>query len=157
MYQFTEDCLTGIEQIDKEHEKLFGLINQTVKLLNNELLDDKYHQVSGVLEELRNYTDTHFANEEAYMAAINDPELERQKKQHMAFREKINMLGFANIDELKGQQQALDDLLKSGAVAVPAYFKQRHPDWENACGRGMEEAGEPLHIFRKIYDRNPAD
>lgn len=112
MYQFTEDCLTGIEQIDKEHEKLFELINQTVKLLNNELLDDKYHQVSGVLEELRNYTDTHFANEEAYMAAINDPELERQKKQHMAFREKINMLGFANIDELKGQQQALDDLLK---------------------------------------------
>ena len=112
MYQFTEDCLTGIEQIDKEHEKLFGLINQTVKLLNNELLDDKYHQVSGVFEELRNYTDTHFANEEAYMAAIDDPELERQKKQHMAFREKINMLGFANIDELKGQQQALDDLLK---------------------------------------------
>jgi len=112
MYQFTEDCLTGIEQIDKEHEKLFGLINQTVKLLNNELVDDKYHQVSGVLEELRNYTDTHFANEEAYMAAINDQELERHKKQHMAFREKINMLGFANIDELKGQQQALDDLLK---------------------------------------------
>ncbi len=112
MYQFTEDCLTGIEQIDKEHEKLFELINQTMKLLNNELLEDKYHQIIGVLEELRNYTDTHFANEEAYMAAINDPELERQKKQHMAFREKINMLGFTNIDELENQQEALDDLLK---------------------------------------------
>lgn len=112
MYQFTEDCLTGIEQIDKEHEKLFELINQTMKLLSNELLDDKYHQISEVLEELRDYTDTHFANEEAYMAAINDPELEQQRKQHMAFREKVNMLGFANIDEQKGQQETLDDLLK---------------------------------------------
>ena len=112
MYQFTEDCLTGIEQIDKEHEKLFELINRTMKLLNDKLLEDKYHQISEVLEELRNYMDTHFANEEAYMAAINDPELERQKKQHMTFREKINMMGFTNIDELENQQEALDDLLK---------------------------------------------
>lgn len=112
MYQFTEDCLTGIEQIDKEHEKLFELINRTMELLNDKLLEDKYHQISEVIEELRDYTDTHFANEEAYMAAINDPELELQKKQHMAFREKINMMGFTNIDELERQQEALDDLLK---------------------------------------------
>ena len=82
MYKFTEDCLTGIEQIDTEHEKLFELINRTMQLLHNDLLQDKYHQVREVMEELKEYADTHFFNEEAYMAAINDPELERQKKQH---------------------------------------------------------------------------
>lgn len=112
MYRFTEDCLTGIEQIDKEHEKLFELINQTIRLLHNELLEDKYHQISEVLEELKDYTDTHFANEEAYMAAINDPELEMQKKQHMAFREKIDIISFTNIDELENQQTMLDNLLQ---------------------------------------------
>lgn len=112
MYRFTEDCLTGIEQIDKEHEKLFELINQTITLLHNELLEDKYHQISEVLEELKDYTDTHFANEEAYMAAINDPELEMQKKQHMAFREKIDIISFTNIDELENQQTMLDNLLQ---------------------------------------------
>lgn len=112
MYKFTEDCLTGIEQIDKEHEKLFELINRTMQLLNNKLLEDKYHQVREVMEELKGYADTHFANEEAYMAAINDPELEQQKKQHAAFREKINVMDFSNIDELEHQHEMLEELLQ---------------------------------------------
>ena len=64
MYKFTEDCLTGIEQVDTEHEKLFELINQTMDLLHNDLLEDKYHQVREVMEELKSYADTHFFNEE---------------------------------------------------------------------------------------------
>lgn len=31
MYEFTTDCLTGIEQIDNEHRELFTLINQSLK------------------------------------------------------------------------------------------------------------------------------
>ena len=58
MYKFTEDCLTGIEQVDTEHEKLFELINQTMDLLHNDLLEDKYHQVREVMEELKSYADT---------------------------------------------------------------------------------------------------
>ncbi len=112
MYKFTEDCLTGIEQIDTEHEKLFELINRTMQLLHNDLLQDKYHQVREVMEELKEYADTHFFNEEAYMAAINDPELERQKKQHAAFREKIDVLDFSNIDELENQHEMLEELLE---------------------------------------------
>lgn len=112
MYRFTEDCLTGIEQIDNEHERLFELINNTIRLLHNEALVDKYHQVQEVLHELMDYADTHFANEEAYMAASNDPELAIQKKQHMFFREKINVMDFSNIDDLEEQNETLDDLLR---------------------------------------------
>ena len=32
MYEFTQDCLTGIDQIDEEHRKLFSLINEAVEL-----------------------------------------------------------------------------------------------------------------------------
>lgn len=112
MYRFTADCLTGITQIDDEHRKLFELINRTMDLLHNDLLQDKYHQVREVFEELKQYADTHFANEEAYMAAINDPELAIQQKQHMAFREKIDTLDFSNIDELEHQHETLERLLE---------------------------------------------
>ena len=112
MYRFTEDCLTGIGQIDEEHERLFELINRTMELLQNQILQDKYHQVMEVIEELKNNADTHFANEEAYMAAINDPELTIQKKQHMAFREKIDVLDFSSIDELENQHETLEELLQ---------------------------------------------
>ena len=33
MYQFTEDCMVGITQIDEEHRRLFEMINETQKLL----------------------------------------------------------------------------------------------------------------------------
>ena len=34
MYEFTEDCITGIEEIDREHEHLFQVINEAYGLLN---------------------------------------------------------------------------------------------------------------------------
>ena len=34
MYTFTEDCRLGIEEIDKEHEELFRLINEAQELLD---------------------------------------------------------------------------------------------------------------------------
>ena len=32
MYEFTQDCLTGIDLIDEEQRKLFSLINEAVDL-----------------------------------------------------------------------------------------------------------------------------
>ncbi len=112
MYQFTDECLTGIEQIDEEHRRLFDLINRTEALLRDEMLLDKYNQLRGVLRELGDYAVMHFANEEAYMAAINDPELEVQKKEHMYFREKMYRMDFCNVEELEDQHEALDNLLR---------------------------------------------
>ena len=112
MYQFTDACLTGIEQIDREHERLFELINETFELLQDDMLSDKYNQIRALLKELGDYVATHFANEEAYMAAINDPELEIQKKQHMEFREKVYQWDFADIEELEEQDETLENLLR---------------------------------------------
>lgn len=37
MYEFTQDCLTGIGQIDEEHRKLFSLINEAAGLPKEDL------------------------------------------------------------------------------------------------------------------------
>ena len=72
MYQFTEDCLIGISQIDDEHRKLFSLINEAASLP----VDARTAKtVTSILNHLTTYAATHFAHEEAYMAELRDPEL----------------------------------------------------------------------------------
>ncbi len=110
MFYFTDDCLTGIEQIDADHRKLFELMNQVMDLLGSRV-QDKYNQVKDVFDELQAYADHHFIREEAHMAAINDPEIEFQKKQHMEFRQKISEMTFRNIDEFEAQEGALKELM----------------------------------------------
>lgn len=112
MYQFTEDCLIGIPEIDREHEKLFRLINEVFELLHNDRLKDKYREIRKILTELKRYTEEHFANEESYMESIRDPELEMQKKEHKAFCEKIATLDVTDIEEVTDQQETLEDLMQ---------------------------------------------
>lgn len=111
MFEFTSDCLIGIEQIDNEHRYLFELIGEGVSLLHNIYLSDRYEQVKSILEKLENYANEHFAHEEAYMEKIRDPELIRQRTQHAAFRDHIRSWTFANIDDTDDQQKLLEDLM----------------------------------------------
>lgn len=112
MYQFTEDCLTGIPEIDREHKKLFRLINEIHELLYNDRLKDKYREIRKILAELKHYTEGHFANEESYMESICDPELEMQKKEHKEFCLKIAELDVSEIADAAEQQETLEDLMR---------------------------------------------
>lgn len=110
MYQFTDDCLIGVEQIDEEHRGLFQMIRETRDLLDNEYIDDKYDKICMMLDRLGEYAEEHFRHEEEYMAEIHHPELELQKQQHLEFCEKID-----EMDATVGghdQQEFLDELLQ---------------------------------------------
>ena len=89
MYEFTQDCLTGIDQIDEEHRKLFSLINEAVELPKEARTPQT---VKNILAHLSDYAVNHFAHEEAYMEAQNDPELPLQKKEHQAFADHVKLL-----------------------------------------------------------------
>lgn len=107
MYQFTSDCLIGIREIDEEHQGLFRLINEIQELLekpsDSENID-KDLVAKNLIVKLREYALTHFAHEEAYMEKIHDPELERQKKEHLQFAEKINSYQVDSITQEEGKQ-----------------------------------------------------
>ncbi len=111
MYRFTEDCLIGINQIDEEHRHLFELINAVMDLLHNDAIADKYHQLNAVMEDLKEYADTHFEHEEAYMESIQDPELAMQKQQHQEFREKIDSLDIQSRDSEEEQKKMLEEMM----------------------------------------------
>ena len=88
MYEFTDDCLIHIEEIDNEHRHLFSLLNESIAIVADSA--DVTAVSKNLVSKLKDYAINHFAHEEAYMERMNDPELELQKKAHAAFTAKIN-------------------------------------------------------------------
>lgn len=111
MFRFTDDCLIGIESLDEQHRHLFELINSVLDMIKNHYVPDRYSQIKEILEELDNYAEQHFENEEAYMEQIRDPELIIQRSQHMVFRNKVRNWEFMDIDELEAQAQMLEEMM----------------------------------------------
>ena len=108
MYQFTEDCMIGIPQIDEEHRQLFQMINEAIALSQED--GDFGFVGKNLLSKLKEYAQTHFAHEEAYMEQISDPELSRQQKEHAAFVEKVNSYQDADWTA-SGSAQVVNELL----------------------------------------------
>ena len=107
-YEFTDDYLTGIELIDKEHEHLFEIANETYDLLKNEFVTDKYDRIVALLEELKDYTKTHFAHEEEYMS-INYQYIWSEIHQHRTFEKKLDDIDLKKLDD--SQQEYILEIL----------------------------------------------
>ena len=97
MFTFTKDCLIGVTEIDNEHKRLFELIGEVDDALKADC--DSVSTALALLNELKQYAVNHFAHEEAYMEKINDPELERQQKEHQAFVEKVNSYRLSDVTD----------------------------------------------------------
>lgn len=109
MYEFKEEFKTGIQQIDEEHKKLFEIADQIYELKNEEFMHDKYDNIRAILEQLREYTDTHFTHEEEYMRSIGYKNMFMQKVQHDALRQQMAEWDLDSIDE--NQDEAIDQML----------------------------------------------
>lgn len=111
MFQFTEDCMIGIPEIDDEHRRLFELINDGMYLAGNTYIGDRYAEIKDLLDQLDDYAEQHFAHEEAYMEEIRDPELILQRRQHMNFCDKVRGWSFTDINDGEQQQKLLGELM----------------------------------------------
>ncbi len=77
---------TGIEEIDNDHRKLFGILNAFYNLL----LEGKAQSASLTLfDEMLLYAQYHFKKEEAFLANANYPLLDEHIEQHRAFEAKL--------------------------------------------------------------------
>ena len=88
--EFTGEYMTGIDMIDREHKILFEIADRANRLIRYKDTQDKYDQIMEILAELKEYTQSHFADEEEYMESIGYAGLEAQKRAHEAFIDKLN-------------------------------------------------------------------
>ena len=111
MFQFTDDCLIGIDSLDDDHRYLFELINRVLELLKEEPTAERQTQVNAILDKLTAYADHHFIKEEEYMEQIRDPELLKQRAQHEFFRQKLAEIQRSSQITGSGQTQTLTELM----------------------------------------------
>jgi len=113
MYQFTDDCLTGIETIDNEHRQLFKTINEISGILTDETksADEVLQSAKDLMLTLKEYAVNHFTHEENYMREIHDPELLRQQREHAVFTEKVNSEDWERMDVSQGIR-VLQDMME---------------------------------------------
>lgn len=109
-YEFTEEYLTGIEIIDQEHQVLFEIIERADVLVKAWKAGDAYDDIMLILEELRNYTANHFADEEEYMRNIGYEGYTSQKRAHDAFIARLSEIDTERIEE--DPQEYLQSLLE---------------------------------------------
>lgn len=86
LLEWTDDLKIGIDEIDKQHIKLIGLIN---KLTNSLITESEKESLESVIDELFRYIQTHFGYEERIFDQINYSLKQEHKKEHLEFELKI--------------------------------------------------------------------
>ncbi len=108
--EFTGEYMTGIDMIDREHKILFEIADRANRLIRYKDTQDKYDQIMEILAELKEYTQSHFADEEEYMESIGYEGLEAQKRAHEAF---IDKLSHISEEKMEGNpQRYLESLME---------------------------------------------
>ena len=96
---FTEKFKTGIAIVDEEHKVLFDIIGKIHNAIDVELVHDKFDLILDILDELKEYTRVHFADEENYMREIGYEGLAQQELLHQKFIETLEDLNLDDVDE----------------------------------------------------------
>lgn len=111
MYEMKPEYYVGIEMIDKEHEQLFAYAKEAYEVLHEDFTPDKYDNISNILQELREYTKKHFADEEAYMESIQYKRMFTQKTQHQMFIDKLNEFDLEHLNDEENQDEQIANIL----------------------------------------------
>lgn len=72
----------GVEEIDKEHQRLFSIINKILQLSEDEEEARIQHACREGVKFFKNYTIIHFEHEENFMLSLNYGDYDRHKKIH---------------------------------------------------------------------------
>ena len=75
-----------IPELDNDHRHLIGLVNELFEAMKE---GHGYELINSLIDQLLEYTDKHFANEEGFMRACNYPYIEAHIREHREFREKV--------------------------------------------------------------------
>jgi hemerythrin len=110
LFIWNDSYKTGISTIDTQHKKLVDLINE----LHDAMTKGQGNQVIGkIVNELVNYTITHFAAEERLMKQAGYADFDAHKKIHDDFTAKV-----------RDMQKSLADGQKMMSLQVSTFLKE---------------------------------
>ncbi len=86
MLVWREQYSVGVPRMDQQHKKLIGILNQLFDAMMNH---HAFEVTEPLVKQLVEYTQTHFADEEALMAATGFPGLNEHREQHRRLIERV--------------------------------------------------------------------
>lgn len=124
----------GIDNIDNDHKKLLELIRRLFKAIRTV---GSQEEAVKILEELANYTNTHFKREEELLAGHDFPDLENHKKEHEVMINKVREFQSKfSQNETKVSQEILGYLQEWLVNHIMVTDKQYVPFLENLSKEG---------------------
>lgn len=109
LIQWNDINSVNIKEIDEQHEKIVGIINNLSEINKEEERD--VENIKTIVDELRQYISVHLATEEKYFKKYQYPSAVEHVKIHQDFRSKV-----AEFDESikKGinQEEIISEMLK---------------------------------------------
>lgn len=109
MFEWEKKYSCNIQIIDDEHKKLFEIGQVIYDLALHKQYVDYYDRILDLIDELKEYTVYHFADEEKVMRLYEYPDFDNHKKIHEDFIEKIENINLNHVDD--DQQKAIIKLL----------------------------------------------
>lgn len=87
LINWSDNLSVNVEEIDRQHKELIAMINE----LNDAMKMGKGRDVAGkIVNNLAQYTATHFKTEEDLFAKLGYPDSESHKREHAAFVKKVS-------------------------------------------------------------------
>ncbi len=90
--EFTDDLLTGNQNLDNQHRKLISIYNEFVSFVSEHGLNtsDTYSESHNILNKLITYTQIHFEYEEDLMTQMGYDDISNHKQLHADIVEKLS-------------------------------------------------------------------
>lgn len=108
-FVWQEEFNIGIESIDKEHQRLFKIINKIFEFKGEEK-NSQWACQEGI-KFFKGHAIKHFADEEAYMASINYEGYKQHKLLHKGFRENTLPVLEQELEQTDYSPEAVDHFL----------------------------------------------
>ncbi|MEK7434466.1 MAG: bacteriohemerythrin [Cyanobacteriota bacterium] len=133
----------GIDIIDDQHKQIIDYINELESILGNEKFDKSFiansdilkNKIKSVLDNLINYTVSHFAFEEDLLEKANYSFLDAHKKIHNSFIAKVT-----NYHErfIKGEDIS-SELLSALKMWLISHIKKEDKDYASSVSKDLNK------------------
>jgi hemerythrin len=135
LIEWTDELNTGIPVIDKQHQRIVAYIN---RLEHARLAQDR-NEVSEVLDELVDYTLSHFAFEESLMEEAGYGFINAHRKVHQLFAKRV-----ADYRQRFKYEEAIEEeLLHTLKAWLVNHIRNDDQDYAADVLRGMGETAKP--------------
>ena len=156
-FEWQDEYNIGVESIDKEHQRIFKIINKLFTFREEEK-DSQWTCQEGI-KYFKGHAIKHFSDEEAYMASIGYEGLEQHQRIHQNFRENTLPALEQELEQTNYSPEAVDHFLGVCAGFLightltedQAITKERMSTWKDLLPR-EEIAAVKKIITQMVFD-----